>query len=219
MKEIKFLFIFSLLMFIPHLVNAECDFKEKGKLQSLASNLNFTYNYKQKDDDENFPGIEFSVTVANLRPELYIVDLNTKKTYYYNENKEVTIDGYSDGISVRFAVYANSGNCKDQHLITNYVSLPSYNRYHIDKVCEDVTGYQLCNRWSRVTLSYDTFVKKVTNYKKSLPEDTIDDVVVQDDFVEKIIDFLSNYSFYLFGGIIVVCSGLIYYLDKKDSLI
>ena len=72
MKRIKYLLVFSLLMFIPNIVSAECNFKEKNKLQNLASNLNFTYNYKEIEGKE-FPSVEFSVTIANLQPELYIV--------------------------------------------------------------------------------------------------------------------------------------------------
>ena len=66
----KYLLVFTLLMFIPTIVYAECSFKEKSKLQNLANNLNFTYNYKETDGE--FPSVEFSITVANLQPELYI---------------------------------------------------------------------------------------------------------------------------------------------------
>ena len=34
---------------------------------------------------------------------------------------------------------------------------------------------------------------------------------------EKIIEFLAKYSFIIFGSIIIICAGLIIYLNKKDD--
>ena len=216
MKRIKvILFVFSLLMFMPNVVSAECDYNEKNKLQSLATNLNFTYNYKEIENNGNY-SVKFSITVANLQPELYVVDQTNMKIYYYNDNKEVTISNYNAGSTTQFIVYANVGECRGQQLITNYITLPSYNRYYKDPICEDVTDYKLCNRWSLVNLSYDDFVKKVKEYKEQVSEE-IPIVNKEPDLIEKIIDFLSKYSIYLFGGIALVCSGLIFYLKRKDD--
>lgn len=215
MKRIKYLLVFSLLMFIPNIVSAECSFKEKSKLQNLASNLNFTYNYKEIEGKE-FPSIEFSVTIANLQPELYIVSNASLNNYYYNGNSEITINGFEAGKTLEFEVYARNGECKNTYLLTNYVTLPPFNKYYKSYICKDITDYGLCKRWSHVSMSYEKFLRQVSKYKESLiVEEPIEPV--KPDIVEKILEFLSKYSFYLFGGIIVVCSIAIYYLDKKNS--
>lgn len=218
MKGIKKILVFSLLLFIPNIVNAECSYNEKVRLQSLASNLSFTYNYKEIDNGNQFYGINFSITITNLEPELYIVDESKGNVYYYNNKKEVTSDDYTDGITVGFKVYANSGSCKGEYLITNYVTLPPYNRFYRDPICNGVNNYHLCNRFSRVTLSYDDFIKEVTNYKEQLNKpDEVPKKEKDNEIIEKVISFLSKYSFYLFGGIIVICSSLIFYLSRKDD--
>ena len=216
MKEIKvILFSFSLLFVMPYIVKAQCEYGEKNRLQSLATNLNFSYNYVESDEGINSI-VNFSITIANLHPDIYVVDQTNVNVYNYNSNKEVVINGYKPGTTTQFIVYANTQNCKGVELNNNYVTLPSYNRFYKDSVCDGVVGYNLCSRWARMTLKYDTFVKKVENYKKH-EEVGIPPVKVEISLAEKIIVFLSKYSFYLFGMIIVVCSILIFYLRSKDD--
>lgn len=214
----KKLLIFGLLMFIPNIVKAECGYNEKVRFQSLASNLNFTYDYREIDKGKEFYGVQFKITITNLHPDIYIYDIERGQNYYYNNQNEISIDGYLSGSSIGFMVYANSGGCKGEYLITNYVTLPPYNRYYIDPICKGVTDYKLCNRWSRVTLSYDEFIKDVTKYKE---EKNREEIIIktdeEDELLERIITFLSKYSFYLFGSIIIVCSGLIFYLNHKND--
>ena len=216
MKRIKvILFVFSLLMVMPSIVNAQCDYSEKGRLQSLAGNLNFSYNYIEVDDGIN-SSVDFSITITNLRPELYIVDQTNIRIYYYN-GSDVVINGVNPGTTVQFIVYGNTKNCKGVELITNYVTLPSYNRFYKDDVCSDISGYQLCNRWSKVNLSYEEFVEKVLKYKSQLKKENPSSNVEELGIIDKIVNFLSKYSLYLFGGIIIICSGLIIYLKRKDD--
>lgn len=210
----KILLVFTLLMFIPTIMHAECDFKEKSKLQNLANNLNFTYNYKETDGE--FPSVEFSITIANLRPELYIISNASLNNYYYNGNSEITINGFEAGKTVSFEIYARNGECKNTYLLTNYVTLPPFNKYYKSYICRDITDYNLCKRWSHVSMSYEKFLCQVSKYKESL---IVSEPypITGPDLIEKILEFLSKYSFYLFGGIIVVCSCAIYYLEKKNS--
>lgn len=218
MKRIKvILFVFSLLMFMPDIANAECDHNEKSRLQTLASNLNFTYNYSETNQGNMFDELKFSITIANMQSEFYIVDQTNKQIFYYNNKNEIVISNYNPNSTIEFIVYASSGSCKGEHLITNYVTLPPYNPFYKDSVCEGVTDYKLCNRWILVDLSYDDFIEKVKKYKEQTKQEEIPDEVPEDELIEKIIIFLSKYSFYLFGGIIVVCSGLIIYLSRKDD--
>ena len=77
MKRIKVIFfVFSLLMVMPNTIYALCDYKEKSELQSLAGNLNFTYNYQENGEGIN-SNVKFSITITNMNPNLYIVDQTT----------------------------------------------------------------------------------------------------------------------------------------------
>lgn len=217
MKKVKkILFVFSLLVVVPNIVNAECEYNEKSKLQALSSNLNFTYNYKEIENGIN-SSASFSITIGNLNPNLYIVDQNNIRVVYYNNKKEITLNGYNPGSTIEFLIYGNSGECKGVEIMSNYITLPSYNRFYKDPVCNGVDDYKLCNRWSRVSLSYDDFVKKVNEYKEKIKPEELPNVEKELPLVEKIIKFLSKYSILLFGGIIVVCSVLMFYLNRKDD--
>lgn len=213
-RVINNVLLFCFFMIIPSVVGASCDYNEKNKLQALASNLGFSYNYTETDEGINSKA-NFSIIITNMRPEIYVVDQTNIKVYYYNNN-EFTINGYKPGSTTQFIVYGNVGECKGVELLNNYITLPSYNRFYKDEVCEGVSDYKLCNRWTRVNLSHGEFVKKVEQYKLSLNVE-VPPVVKEKNFVEKIIEFLSKYSIYLFGGIILICSGLIIYLRRKDD--
>ena len=217
MKRIKvILFVFSLLMIMPNVVNAECDYTQKSKLQALASNLNFTYNYKETDNGIN-SSVDFNITISNLNPNFYIVDQSNIRVLYYNNKNEVTINNYKPGTTTEFIIYGNSGDCKGLELLSNYITLPSYNRFYKDSVCDGIEDYKLCKRWTKVDLSHDEFVKKVNEYREQMKVEEVPNVEKELSFGEKVIRFLTKYSIYLFGGIIVVCSVLIFYLNRKDD--
>ena len=218
MKKIKvMLFVFSLLMVMPNITKAKCDYEEKSRLQTLASNLNFTYNYTKIKEENNFSKVGFNITIANMQSELYVVEQTNQKIFYYNNQKEIVISNYNPGSTIEFIVYANTNSCLGERLITNYVTLPPYNQFYKDPICDGVVGYQLCNRWAYVSMSYDEFVENVKSYKEKMNQGNILPEEPDEDLIEKIIAFLSKYSFYLFGGIIIICSGLIIYLKRKDD--
>lgn len=215
MRKVINLFIACIFIFVPNIVSAECDYNERNELQALASNLNFSYNYSETNEGINSK-VNFSITITNMVPELYIVDQTNIKVYYYNPNKEVTIDNYQPGSTTQFIIYGNSGGCNGTEIINNYVTLPSYNRFYKDEVCNGVNNYKLCNRWSRVDLSYDDFVKKVNDYREQIKQE-IPPIIKEKSILELIFDFIAKYSFYVFGLIIVICSGLIVHLKRKDD--
>ena len=93
MKRVTTLIMFFAFMIFPSIVNAECDYNERSRLQSLASNLGYSYNYTETDEGINSK-VNLSITITNLMPELYIVDQTNINAYYYNPSKEITINNY-----------------------------------------------------------------------------------------------------------------------------
>ena len=213
MKKIyQLLFLFCCL--IPMSIKADCALEEKIRLKALASNIDFSYSYVMNDNDY----LTFNITITNLHPDLYIYDKYHVKYYYYSGINEKTINYYNSGTSAEFSIISNYGNCKGEIIFTNYVSLPHYNSYYKDPSCNDIPDYSLCKRCSIVDMSYENFQKQINTYKKSLEqEDEFIEHKQENDIILAIFDFIAKYNIYIFGGIIVICSGLIFYLKRKDD--
>ena len=156
----------------------------------------------------------------NLRDEMYFIDKLTYTQYDY-QSEEQTISNYRSGQTVRYDFYSTDPECAEYPLYTARVVLPSYNQYYQDEVCIGASEYSLCQKWSSHNLSYDNFVKKVTEYKNSLVEP--EEPVIEENpsgtitFVQLIINFLLDYYIYI---IIVLSLGLIALLAirKKDDI-
>lgn len=213
MKKIyQLLFLFCCL--IPMSINADCTLEEKIRLKALASNIDFSYSYHF--DKQNY--LYFDITITNLHSDLYIYDNIKVDTHYYNGKNEITIRNYNPGTSVGFDIVSNYGECKGEVLLTNYVALPYYNSYYKSPLCVGVEEHNLCKRWTLVRLGTEQFEQEIKAYKKSLEKE--DDVIehkYEDDIMLAIFDFIAKYNLFIFGGIIVICSGLIFYLKRKDD--
>jgi len=162
MKRICLLFLLAFLIPITSVNAYYCKFSEISRYKSLASNINTTYDYVEKNGS-----LTFSITLVNLNKELYIVDMTTEKVYNYNGN-ELTISGYKPGSTVKYAVYATNENCSDTLLYTVRVVLPYYNQYYSDPICEGVSDYIYCQKWYDNKLDYDTFISRVKDIKNSI---------------------------------------------------
>lgn len=211
----KYFFLFLLLFLLPTNIKAGCSVEEKVRLKSLASNMNFSYTYVMHDNSY----VSFNITISNLHPDLYIDDKYHAQTIYYNDSKETTINEYDPGMSIQYDIVSNYGACQGETIFTNYVTLPSYNYYYNDPICEGIEDYSLCKKWSTVSLDYEKFKTTVQKYKDSLKKEDKkqEEQKEEEDVFLLALDFLAKYNLFIFGGIIIVCSGLIYYLKRKDD--
>lgn len=193
-----------------------CSYENLSYYKKLASNINISYDYIEADD-----GVTFTTTILNLQPNLYIVDLTNHRRYDYTNN-EIVISGYQNGQTIQYAVYSTDINCNDEILRTIRLTMPTYNRYYKDPLCEGLSEYNLCNRWSSHGLGYETFVQKVTQYKENLnnqeqPKPTPEEIP-DNSIVQWIIRFAKQY-YYIFLILIIIASSIgIYKINKKDSM-
>lgn len=211
------IFIFLLAFLIPIInVNAYyCKNSEISRYKGLASNIGTFYEY-QEDGNK----LTFSITLVNLSDELYIVDVTNNKKYIY-ENEEITISGYSPGVTVKYNVYAVNENCSDDLLYTIRVVLPNYNPYYSDSICEGLDDYILCQKWHKHNLSYKSFVNSVNKYRESLVEKPIEEIPSIDPqygLLDAILDVVSKYYYIILITIIIVCSIGIYINNKKSDI-
>ena len=76
----------------------------------------------------------------------------------------------------------------------------------------------MCNKWANIKMTHEKFTQKVQAYLDSLivsSENTASEN--QESVFEIIIAFLAKYSLIIFGSIIIICAGLIFYLVRKDD--
>lgn len=215
MKRKVFVFLLAFLIPIINVNAYYCKYSEISEYKGLAANIGTVYDYQE---DEN--GITFSITLVNLSEKLYIVDvINNKKCTY--ESSEITISGYSPGVTAKYNVYAVNENCSDELLYTIRVVLPNYNSYYSDPVCEGLDNYILCQKWHKHNLSYKSFISSVNKYRESLLDVPIEETPIVDTqygLMDAILDVLSKYYYIILIAIIVVCSVIIYINNKKSDI-
>lgn len=159
MKRILYGLIIGFCL-IPNIVNAECNPSDKERLQKLANNISVTL-----EEYEENGGTYFKATFTGLSKELRIYS-DRKHFYYYNYSNnvidEVELHVYS-GRTYQFTVNGNS-TCPYNNFRTITISIPSYNPYYKDQICDNASEYRLCQKWYQNDLSYDEFINDVNNY-------------------------------------------------------
>jgi len=215
MKRIG-LFMICLCLFITPVNAFYCRYEDLSYYKKLASNIHVSYDYEEVENS-----IKFTVIIANLQPNYYIVDMITGTRYNYTGN-DIQIPGYRSGQSLQYTIYIQDKDCGDQALNTIRLTLPTYNRYYKDSVCEGITDYNLCNRWSSHGLDYMTFVKKVSEYKEGLkqeePPKKTEEEIPDNSIVQWVMRFLGKY-YYVFLIVVIIISSIgIYKINKKDSM-
>lgn len=214
MKRIIFLLI--LLLIIPK-VNVKalnCQFSEIARLKKIASNVNISYDYVEKNNS-----VVFKVNLINLHKDLYFVDETDNKIYNYSKN-ELTLSKYKSGQTVKYTFYSTNPDCPDP-LVTLRVVLPTYNEFYKDPVCVGAETYSLCQKWSSHGLSYDEFVSKVTKYKETLNEEQTDDKtekVEQNSFINVLISLLTDYYIFIIIFFMILTISVIVYKRRNDNI-
>lgn len=211
----KAICILFLLLFIPtYEVDAKCMYSDIARLKKIASNVNFSYVYKIKADDAIF-----NVTLTNLTKDIYFVDMTNEKVYK-NKTGEYTLKNYKSGSTVVYNFYSTNVECSDNVLYTIRISLPKYNEYYNNSICNDAREYSLCQKWSSHNLDYSTFLEKVSQYKieKQKQEELQKQEVDNDSLFHYIIIFLTNYYYIILivlGGTISIIA---YVKNKRNSI-
>lgn len=100
--------------------------------------------------------------------------------------------------------------------------MPDYNPYYNDPICVGIEDYAYCKKWTKQKLNYDEFVKKATAYKASLTDTPIIEeeipVVEENLLLKAFLDFLLKYYHIILITIILICSIIIYNVNKKSDI-
>lgn len=207
-KHCIYIIMIFVLLLMPKMVYADglygiCDYKDLSDYRALANNVNITYSYDMVKGEPIF-----SITLTNLSEYMYVTDVYRNKTYYnsnFTKENELTLTGYTNNQKVKLQIYTRDGGCSDQLLTTKYITIPAYNKFYSDEVCDGVEEYSLCQRWAAVSIDYDEFVAKVTEYKeKKFAREEAINFKNKETLLEKIFTFVGEYYAILVCGVIVI---------------
>ena len=162
---IKYLaFTFVCLFMVPLITRAECDYQRQAELSRLASNVQFSYNYKIVNSSP-----EYTVNISNITNDIYVTDNLGNRFAGQSEfmHKYYIWDNKAD-----YTIYSNDNNCKGEVLLTKHISFPYYNQYSVLPECQKYASSELCSIWYDTSnyseLEFIDALTKVGNTSKEL---------------------------------------------------
>lgn len=168
---------------------SDAAYYNQNRLKKIASNINYDYSYHESNGQ-----VTFSIRFTNVLSDVYIHDVTHNKNYYTNKDNTIVISGFGSGKTYEFLIkdnnyseditmiqtYWDGEKFVDRVLVLGknpippekeiskiYVTLPKYNSYYNDPVCQDFSEYKLCQKWYSHNLSHDEFVREVNQAKSN----------------------------------------------------
>ncbi len=183
--KIKIL-VLLLIFCSPIIVEAEeCSDREIVNLKKLASNVNYAYEYYEVQNK-----MYFDITINNVYKDIYVLNLANNKKY---TSEEIKLQKISDGQVITLEVYAK--NCQNELLTKKTITLPTFNKYFDNPLCEDIHEYKYCSRWGKYSIDESELEKYTKEYKNKI--ETITD--------EKTIKYQTDIKgFYVFVALILL---------------
>lgn len=219
---VSIIYILMLLISFPFKVNAayQCTDADAERLQKLASNV--SYVVEEVDNGNN---VRYKITFSGMSDELSIFDnYNLCFKYYVSLNDlffgEVDIGNLLPGKTYSFDI-KGSKKCTIGTLRKIIVNTPEWNNYYNTPICSDVKSFQLCLKHSSTNLSYEDFAKKVEEYKLSIKDNNKGDNELEDDKIEKILEYYEKYYkpfFTLTMCMLILLIVLVVRKNKKNKL-
>ena len=222
MKKVKYiLFTFLILSLSILSAYAECTKEELNTLKQEANKIKVTY--KHLGGIETPIGTDynrFEITVKNISDDL-IPTLLGYEIILEPQNGVAKYELSTGNWSID--IYSNK--CTG---IIHSISfrLPSFNKYSLDPLCEGIDGndFILCGKYLDYQVSYDTFKRKVEEYRKTheIKKDNSinneDDTTVN-EILNKIVKYITDYQMHIIIvlGIILIILIILIIIKKKKK--
>lgn len=204
--------VYILLSFsclFPFSVNAECDYQRKAELSRIASNVQFSYNYETNYGGGAF----FKVFVTNLTSDIYIKDDRENNFPLVGESEL----SYLSGDSIKYEIYSNDNNCKDEIILTKYISLPIYNSFYSSPECQEHPDFKYCQKWSEYSIDTEKFEKEYSKYVNNL---SVQDPTSESEKLSDILKAVFNeYKVLIITGMVFLLIVIIVYILRKYKLL
>lgn len=217
MKRLIYILIISICLFPNLIKGSECTNEQRERLQKLADNVTYTL--------EEMNNGNFSISFYGLSDEIRIY--NPMNWMYYrnvlnSKFGEVTIPDLTQDTTYRFEIHSAINCCLVHNFRSITVFIPKQNPYYKDSVCEGVSNLTICQKWSKVDISYDEFVSRVNEYKEQ-QKDTINEIPIKENENNNF-NFLDIYNKYYWPTFIGMISLLVLLIilwirqNKKNKL-
>lgn len=197
MKKIYIIFL-TLIMIIPIRISAYYDVDDvrctsdiKSNLKNLANNIEYRLTKNTIDNSTTYDLIFY-----NVSEKLY---LSVNNVTYKDR-----INGLIPGSTISIIVYASDQTyCYGYKVLTKNISIPYYNPYFMDSICEGYDDYYLCSENANVKMSYDDFILNMQKYIKSLEVEVeeLPEIIVEEPTIWEII---GRYSLYIYTGLVLI---------------
>ena len=195
-SSLKILIFLIGMLWFPVIGSAACSDGRSAELSRIAANVGFSYNYII---DGGIP--HFTITMTNLTNDIYVEDdYGTVFSGTGEKNK-----GYQDGYVAKFRIYSNDPSCKGEEILTQYVSLPTFNGFSTHNECKEYPDFKYCGMWNNSSIAYEKFYNEFSIYKEKLKQ-VKKQVKEEKSFIEQIMDFVFNN---IFVALIIIAISLI----------
>lgn len=214
MKKFYTVFI-SLLLFLPiNVLGQECTKEQKEQFKKIAKNIQVTYDYYNSGND-----VFFDITFHNVVDYFNVIDTRNYTYIIKNKNGNLVAKDFAPSNTYRFTVVTDDKICNYMIVDNINVTLPYYNSYSSDPLCDGINSYSLCQKWNNIgKINREAWEKEVKKYKESLINKSDDNNITENKSVLEIIrDFIANYYFYIIAGASLLTIIIIVLIQNKKK--
>ncbi len=198
MKKIITIILVSLII-NTNIIYAECTTEEQEYYKSIEDKYQTTYVF-----DKESRTYTMTLTYGDISTFSYTID-NDAIEY---ANTEVLADRIviSNLIPGKYgiSVVGVTNSCNDVFK-TDEITLPEYNQFAYDPICEGIEEFVLCSPTYDKEIDYDTFISRVNSYKKNKAnQDKTDNNTEEKPTIKEW--FKDNYIYFIYAiiGIVVL---------------
>lgn len=160
-KKTKYVLFLIIVCLFPNVVHADCSYERMAELSRIASNVQFSYDYEiEKNIDTR---AVFYVDVSNITSDIYIEDEYKNKVF---NSGRINQKYFSEQTAV-YHIYSNDASCKNELLLTKYLSFPIFNPYSQKEACQKNPSFKLCAVWMDTSMyhqeDFNAELEKYTN--------------------------------------------------------
>ena len=188
-----------------------CDTQTESTIRSIVANVNIAYEINTNSNGNPY----FTIYLTNLGSDMFIIDTASSNTYKgFSENKKELVINTTLSGKHNFEIY--SLKCKTR-MGSKGVTLPSYNAYYLDPLCEGLESYKQCQKWSGYKASRNQFETDIQGIKDKLKqiEEAKEGTKVSRAWYSKIIKVFFKIWWLII--IIIALSLAIYYYFKNRA--
>lgn len=212
-KNKKLLSIISLSLLIPTIIYADCTKEEIDNFKKIEDEYKVTYEF---DIDTKL----YTLTFYSPQPDLYDF-VGEDETVF--SNCEILDDNTAKCSNIKpntynFEIVGVSTTCNGTFKKIK-TSLPKYNTYSEDPLCEGIEEFVLCQPTYDKNIDYETFVSRVNSYKKNHQSKPIDNNTKEEVKEEnRIIQYIHDNSFQIIIIVIFIIMVIITIILTAKSI-